>query len=47
MIALLAPATVGRVELEVPEEVVGLFEVGTHSVDLMDQVFHADDAVLF
>lgn len=39
-------ATVGVGELEGPEEVVGLLEVGANSVDLVDQVFHADNAVL-
>jgi hypothetical protein len=39
-------ATIGVVELEGPEEVGSLLEVGADSVDLVDQVFHADDAVL-
>lgn len=39
-------ATVGVGELEGPEEVVGLLEVGADGVDLVDQVFHADNAVL-
>lgn len=39
-------ATVGVGELEGPEEVVGLLEVGANGVDLVDQVFHADNAVL-
>lgn len=41
-----AEATVGRAELERPEEVGHLLEVGSHGVDLVDDVFHADDAVL-
>ena len=39
-------ATVGVGELEGPEEVVGLLEVGADGVDLVDQVLHADNAVL-
>ena len=39
-------ATVGVGELEGPEEVVGLLEVGANGVDLVHQVFHADNAVL-
>ena len=39
-------ATVGVGELEGPEEVVGLLEVGANGVDLVDQIFHADNAVL-
>lgn len=35
----------GRVaQLEGPEEIAGLLEVGADSEDLVDQVFHADDA---
>jgi len=33
-------------ELEWPEEVGGLLEVGADGVDLVDQILHADDAVL-
>jgi len=36
----------GVAELEWPEEVAGLLEVGAASEDLVDQVLHADDAVL-
>ena len=39
-------ATVGVGELEGPQEVVGLLEVGANRVDLVDQIFHADNAVL-
>ena len=39
-------ATVGVGELEGPEEVGGLLEVGADSVDLVDEILHADDAVL-
>ena len=33
-------------QLEWPEEVAGLLEVGADSEDLMDQVLHADDTEL-
>lgn len=39
-------ATSGVGELEGPEEVGGLLEVGADGVDLVDQVLHADNAVL-
>lgn len=39
-------ATSGVGELEGPEEVGGLLEVGANGVDLVDQVLHADDAEL-
>ena len=42
----LVEATVGVAELERPEEVAGLLEVGADGVDLVDQVLHADDAEL-
>jgi len=38
--------TSGVGELEWPEEVAGLLEVGTDGEDLVDQVFHADNTVL-
>lgn len=41
-----AEATVGAAELEGPQEVGGLLEVGADSVDLVDEILHADDAVL-
>ncbi len=41
-----AEATSGVAELEGPEEVGGLLEVGANSEDLVDEVLHADDAVL-
>lgn len=41
-----AETTVGVGQLEGPEEVVGLLEVGADSVDLVDQILHADDAEL-
>lgn len=39
-------ATSGVGELEGPQEVVGLLEVGANGVDLVDQILHADNAVL-
>ena len=39
-------ATSGVAELEGPQEVAGLLEVGANGVDLVDQVLHADNAVL-
>ena len=39
-------ATVGVAELEGPQEVGGLLEVGADGVDLVNQVLNADDAVL-
>lgn len=41
-----AETTSGVGELEGPEEVGGLLEVGADGVDLVDQVLHADNAVL-
>merc|ERR1712198_544543 len=46
VVALLAVALAGRAELEGPEEVGGLFEVGSHGVDLMYQILHTDDTTL-
>lgn len=43
---LLAEAAVRVGQLEGPQEVVGLLEVGPHGVNLVDQVLHADDAEL-
>jgi len=37
----LVETTVGVGELEGPEEVVGLLEVGSNSEDLMDKIFYA------
>lgn len=39
-------ATVGVGQLEGPQEVGGLLEVGANSVDLVDEILHADNAVL-
>lgn len=41
-----AEAASGVGQLEGPEEVVGLLEVGADGVDLVDQILHADNAVL-
>jgi hypothetical protein len=41
-----AEATVGVAELEGPQEVGSLLEVGADSVDLVDEILHTDDAVL-
>lgn len=47
VLELAAPeATSGVAELEGPEEVAGLLEVGANGVDLVDEVLHADNAVL-
>lgn len=39
-------STVGVGQLEWPQEVAGLLEVGSDCEDLVDQVLHADDAIL-
>ena len=41
-----AESTSRVAQLEGPEEVAGLLEVGSDSEDLVNQVFHADNAVL-
>merc|ERR1719220_1355296 len=43
VVVLLPPPAVGRVELEVPQEVVGLLEGGPHGEDLVDEILHTDD----
>ena len=43
---LLAESSVGAGQLEGPQEVSTLLEVGSHGVDLVDQVVHAQDAEL-
>lgn len=40
-----AEATGGVGELEGPQEVVGLLEVGANGEDLVDQILHAHDAI--
>ena len=44
MVDLLPPATGGSVELERPQEVAGVLEVGANSDDFVNQVFDTDDA---
>lgn len=39
-------ATSGVRQLERPEEVAGLLEVGADSVDFVDKILHTDDAIL-
>jgi len=46
VVDLLPPAPSGSVELERPQEVGGIFEVGANSQNLMDKILHTDDAVL-
>jgi hypothetical protein len=47
VLELASAETAGGVgQLEGPEEVVGLLEVGANSVDLVDQILHADNAEL-
>ena len=45
MVGLLAPSSIGSVQLEGPEAVGDLLEVGPHGGDLVDHVLHADAAV--
>ena len=46
MVPLLLEPTEGRLQLEWPEEVVGLLEVWANRHDLVDKVLNADDIVL-
>jgi len=46
VVGLLAPAATSVVQLEVPQKVVGHFEVGADGVDLMNEVLDTDDAEL-
>ena len=47
MLKLPGPESAGGItQLERPEEVARLLEVGAHGEDLMDQILHADDAEL-
>ena len=46
MVGLLPPAPGRVVELEGPQEVGGVLEVGADGEDLVDEVLHADDAHL-
>jgi hypothetical protein len=45
VVALLLPAAQGVAKLERPQEVVGLLEVGAHSVNLVDEVLNAEDVL--
>ena len=46
MVPLLLEASQRRLQLEGPQEVVGLLEVRTDGQDLMHKVLNADDVVL-
>jgi len=45
-VSLVTETTLGGFELEGPQEVVGFLEMGSDSVDFVDQIFDADDAEL-
>lgn len=45
-VSLVVESSLGRAELERPHEVVGFLEVRSDSVELVDQVFNADDLLL-
>ena len=42
----LTETTLWRTELERPQEVAGLLEMLTNTVDLVDKIFNTDDAIL-
>ena len=46
VVSLLPPSASGVVQLEGPQEVGGVLEVGADSQNLVDQILHADDAHL-
>ena len=46
MVGLLSPSSSGVVQLEWPEEVGSILELGTNSDDLVDQILNADDSEL-
>ena len=46
MVGLLSPSTSWVVQLEGPQEVGGVLEVGSNSEDLVDQILNADDSHL-
>ena len=46
VVGLLSPSTSGVVQLEGPQEVRGILEVGANSQDLVDEILHADDSHL-
>ena len=45
VVVLLAPASVGRVQLDRPQEVARFLEGGAHGEDFVDEILHTDDAV--
>lgn len=47
MITFVFPATERVAEFEGPQKVVGFFEVRTASIDFVNEIFNADDVVLF
>ena len=44
MVQLFTPSTIRAVQLEGPQEVSSLFEVGPNCDNLVDQVLHTDDS---
>lgn len=46
MPGLLPKPTTSTAELEWPQEIVDLLEVGTDSADLVNQILHANNAIL-
>ena len=46
VVGLLPPSTGGIVQLEGPQEVGGVLEVGSDGQDLVDQILHTDDSHL-
>jgi len=46
VVGLFAPAATRVVQLEVPEEIVGDFEVGSDSENFVDEILNADDSEL-
>ena len=46
MVGLLSPSPSWVVQLEGPQEVGGILEVGSNSEDLVDQILNTDDSQL-
>ena len=46
VVGLLSPSSGGVVQLEWPQEVGGILEVGSNGEDLMDQILNTDDSKL-
>ena len=46
MVGFLSPSTSWSVQLARPEKVRGVLEVGAHGKDLVNEILHANDAVL-